>query len=41
MKTIFVKDQDIQKKWYLIDAEGKNLGRVAERLLRFYVGSTR
>ena len=32
MKTIFVKDQDIQKKWYLIDAEGKNLGRVAAKV---------
>lgn len=31
MKTIFIKDQDIQKKWYLIDAEGKPLGRVAAK----------
>lgn len=29
MKTIFIKDQDIEKKWYLVDAEGKTLGRVA------------
>ena len=29
MKTIFVKPQSVEKKWYLIDAEGKNLGRVA------------
>lgn len=29
MKTINVKPQAIAKKWYLIDAEGKELGRVA------------
>lgn len=29
MKTIFVKPQSIEKKWYIIDAEGKELGRVA------------
>jgi len=29
MKTIIVKPQLMQKKWYLIDAEGKELGRVA------------
>lgn len=37
MKTIFVKPATIVKKWYLIDAEGKELGRVAvvaARILR-------
>jgi large subunit ribosomal protein L13 len=29
MKTIFVKPKDVVKKWYLIDAEGERLGRVA------------
>lgn len=29
MKTIFVKPLSIEKKWYLIDAEGKELGHVA------------
>ena len=29
MKTIFVKPQSVVKKWYLIDAEGVELGRVA------------
>ena len=29
MKTIIVKPQEMTKKWYLIDAEGKELGRVA------------
>ena len=34
MKTIFVKPATIEKKWYLIDAEGKSLGRVAVEAAR-------
>jgi len=37
MRTLFAKKGEIQKKWYLIDAEGMVLGRlavtVADRLL--------
>ena len=29
MKTIFVKPAEVEKKWYIIDAEGKELGKVA------------
>ena len=29
MDTIFLKPSQFQRKWYLIDAEGKELGRVA------------
>lgn len=29
MKTIFVKPHELEKKWYIIDAEGKTLGDVA------------
>lgn len=29
MKTIFVKPKEIDRKWYVIDAEGQRLGRVA------------
>ncbi len=29
MNTIFVKQKDLVRRWYLIDAEGKPLGRVA------------
>lgn len=28
-KTIFVNDKDVKRTWYLIDAAGKPLGRVA------------
>ncbi len=29
MKTIFVKPQEIERKWFIIDAAGQPLGRVA------------
>lgn len=31
-KTYVLKERDINKKWYLIDAEGKVLGRVATKV---------
>src|SRR5574344_2382475 len=31
MKTIFVKEHEQDRKWYLIDAAGKPLGRVAAK----------
>jgi large subunit ribosomal protein L13 len=31
MKTVFVKPADVERKWYVLDAEGKSLGRVAAR----------
>ena len=32
MKTVFVKPQNIERKWFLVDAEGMILGRVAVRV---------
>ena len=32
MKTVFVKPQSVDRKWFLIDAEGMILGRVAARV---------
>jgi large subunit ribosomal protein L13 len=32
MKTYIVKANDIQKKWYLVDAQGKTLGRLASQV---------
>jgi large subunit ribosomal protein L13 len=29
MKTIFVKPKDVTRKWFIIDARGKTLGRIA------------
>ncbi len=31
MKTLFVKPAEVEQKWYVIDAEGKPLGRVAAK----------
>ncbi len=41
MKTIFVKPQTMEKKWYLIDAEGKTLGRVAVTAARILRGKNK
>ncbi len=38
MKTIFVKPGEIKRKWYLIDAEGKTLGRLAVRVVNLLRG---
>ncbi|MBO4389143.1 MAG: 50S ribosomal protein L13 [Spirochaetales bacterium] len=38
MKTIFVKPASVVKKWYLIDAEGKELGQVAVAAARILRG---
>jgi large subunit ribosomal protein L13 len=32
MKTIFVRPKEIIHQWYLIDAKGKRLGRIAARV---------
>jgi len=32
MKTVFAKPASVERKWYVIDAEGKVLGRVAARV---------
>ena len=32
MKTVFIKPQNVERKWFLLDAEGKVLGRVAARV---------
>ncbi|MGQ9609981.1 MAG: 50S ribosomal protein L13 [bacterium] len=32
MKTYFLKTKDIEKKWYVVDAEGKTLGRLTSRI---------
>jgi len=32
MKTYSMKMKDVQKKWYIVDAEGKVLGRLASQI---------
>ncbi len=36
--TYFFKKEEIQKKWYLVDAEGKTLGRLASRVAHILRG---
>lgn len=32
MKTISVKEEDVQKDWYVVDAQGQTLGRLATQV---------
>ena len=32
MKTVFVKPKNVERKWFLVDADGLILGRVAARI---------
>ncbi len=37
-KTYYPSEGSIEKRWYLVDAEGKTLGRVASRIARILRG---
>ncbi len=41
MKTIFVKPVDVVRKWYIIDAEGQVLGRVATKVATILRGKNK
>ena len=38
MKSFMAKAEDIQRKWYVIDAEGKPLGRLASEIAKILRG---
>lgn len=38
MKTYMAKAQDIERKWYVVDAEGKTLGRLAAEVAKILRG---
>ncbi len=38
MKTYMVSEADIQRKWYVVDAEGKTLGRLASEIAKILRG---
>ncbi len=38
MKTIFINQEEATRKWYLIDAAGKNLGRTAVKTVQLLRG---
>lgn len=41
MRTFLAKTTDIKKKWVLIDAEGKSLGRIASKVASIVRGKTK
>ncbi len=41
MKTIFVNPKDVERRWYLIDAEDKILGKVAVKAAQILRGKHR
>ncbi|MBF0317263.1 MAG: 50S ribosomal protein L13 [Nitrospirae bacterium] len=41
MKTIFMKKSDVEKKWYLVDAQGKILGRMASMIAVYLRGKNK
>jgi large subunit ribosomal protein L13 len=41
MKTVFAKPASIERKWYIIDAEGKILGRVAAKVASIVRGKNK
>jgi len=40
-KTYSAKESDIEKKWYLIDAKGKNLGRISTEIAKILRGKNK
>lgn len=41
MKTQFAKKGELDRKWYVIDAEGKVLGRLASKVASYLRGKTK
>ncbi len=38
MKTLSLRKEDVKRKWYLVDAQGKTLGRLATRIATILSG---
>ena len=38
MQTSFIKKADVERKWFVLDAEGQVLGRLASRIARILTG---
>ncbi|MBR0085034.1 MAG: 50S ribosomal protein L13, partial [Lachnospiraceae bacterium] len=41
MKTYSVKASEIERKWYLVDAEGKTLGRLCSEIAKILRGKNK
>lgn len=40
-KTFYPKEEDITRSWYVVDAAGQNLGRLATRIAGVLLGKTK
>jgi large subunit ribosomal protein L13 len=38
MKTFMLRKEDVKRDWFLVDAEGKTLGRLASEIARILMG---
>jgi large subunit ribosomal protein L13 len=38
MKTFMLRKEDVQREWYLVDATGKTLGRLASEIAKILMG---
>ncbi len=41
MKTYFIKESEIQKKWFVVDADGKTLGRLCTHVAAILRGKNK
>lgn len=41
MRTLFPKKEGIERKWFLVNAEGKTLGRLASQIAKILRGKTK
>lgn len=41
MKTLMAKAEDVQRKWYVVDADGKILGRLASEVAKILRGKNK
>jgi len=41
MRTAFVKKEEVDRKWYVFDADGQTLGRFASRIAKILMGKTK
>jgi len=41
MKTIFVNPKEVERKWWLVDADGQTLGRLASRIAHVLRGKNK
>jgi large subunit ribosomal protein L13 len=38
MKTFMLRKEDVQRDWYVVDATGKTLGRLASEIAKILIG---